>query len=96
MRMRLKKLATRLCTPDELDMIEHYQTRGEKLADRWVHIIGLVLAAAGGVVLAVLAALYAGVGTSVSTAVYALCLIAIRTASGAWSMPCSAGWRSWR
>jgi len=92
MRMRLKKLATRLCTPDELDMIEHYQTHGEKLADRWVHIVGLVLAAAGGIVLAVLAAVYAGVGTSVSTAIYALCLIAMLTASTVYNQasPCAA------
>ncbi|KAK0339865.1 hypothetical protein LTR94_032843, partial [Friedmanniomyces endolithicus] len=29
----LKALARRICTPDDLDMIEHYQTRAERLAD---------------------------------------------------------------
>ena len=31
--MRLKRLAKRVCTPDELDMIEHYRTDAEKTAD---------------------------------------------------------------
>lgn len=31
----LKRLVTHVCTPDELDMIEHYQTRAERLADLW-------------------------------------------------------------
>lgn len=55
--MRLKSLARRVWTPDDLDMIEHYQSRAERLADLWVHIVGLGLAAIGGVVLAVLAGL---------------------------------------
>ncbi len=45
----LKRLVTHVCTPDELDMIEHYQTRAERLADLWVHAVGLMLAAVGGV-----------------------------------------------
>ena len=48
----LKRIVTHVCTPDELDMIEHYQTRAERLADLWVHGVGLVLAAVGGIVLA--------------------------------------------
>ena len=40
----LKRLVTHVCTPDELDMIEHYPTRAEKLADLWVHVVGLMLA----------------------------------------------------
>ena len=39
----LKRLVTHVCTPDELDMIEHYPTRAEKLADLWVHVVGLML-----------------------------------------------------
>ena len=31
--MRLKNLFVHVCTPDELDMIEHYQSRAERLAD---------------------------------------------------------------
>ena len=32
--MRLKSLARRVWTPDDLDMIEHYQSRAERLAER--------------------------------------------------------------
>ena len=56
--MRLKNLFKHVCTPDALDMIDHYQTRAERLADLWVHIVGLVLAGVGGIVLAVLSATY--------------------------------------
>ena len=74
MLMRMKKLVGRVCTPDELDMIEHYRTPAEKTADLVVHVVGLTLAAVGGIVLAVLAALYSGVGAVFATAAYALCL----------------------
>ena len=88
----LKRLTRHVCTPDELDMVEHYQTRSERLADLWVHVSGLVLAAVGGLVLAVLAAIYAGVGAAVATAVYALCLTAMLTASTVYNLthPCAA------
>ncbi len=90
--MQLKNIWTRVCTPDDLDMIEHYQTRGEKLADLWVHIVGLVLAAIGGVVLAALAVVYGGVGAAFATAIYALCLVAMLTASTVYNQirPCAA------
>jgi hypothetical protein len=52
MTMRLKSLFTHVCTPDALDMIDHYQTRAERLADLWVHVTGLSLAGVGGIVLA--------------------------------------------
>lgn len=90
--MRLKRLFTRVCTPDELDMIEHYRTPAEKRADLWVHIVGLVLAGIGGIVLAVLAAVYSGIGATVATAIYALCLIAMLSISTVYNQirPCAA------
>ncbi|MBB4084229.1 hemolysin III [Brevundimonas lenta] len=90
--MRLKRLAKRVCTPDELDMIEHYQTPAEKTADLVVHVIGLTLAAIGGIVLAVLAAIYSGIGAVMATATYAACLIAMLTASTVYNLtrPCAA------
>ena len=90
--MRLKNLLQHVCTPDALDMIDHYQTRAERLADLWVHIVGLTLAAVGGVVLAVLAALYSGIGATLATAIYALCLIAMLTTSTIYNYtnPCAA------
>ncbi len=90
--MRMRKLVTHVCTPDALDMAEHYQTRAERLADLWVHLVGLGLAAVGGVVLAVLSAAYGGAGTTIATAVYALCLIVMLATSTVynWTRPCAA------
>ena len=90
--MRLKSLARRVWTPDDLDMIEHYQSRAERLADLWVHIVGLGLAAIGGVVLAVLAGLYGGISAVVANAIYAVCLLAMLTASTIYNQtrPCAA------
>ena len=78
---RMKTIFGRICVPDELDMIEHYRTPAEKTADLVVHVVGLTLAAVGGIVLAVLAAIYSGVGAVVATAAYALCLIVMLTVS---------------
>ena len=88
----LKRLARHVCTPDELDMIDHYQTRAERLADLWVHVVGLMLAAVGGVVLAGLAGVYTGIGGVMATAIYALCLVAMLTASTVYNLthPCAA------
>ena len=90
--MTLKRLAAHVCTPDEIDLMEHYLSRGERLADLWVHLVGLGLAAVGGVVLATLAAVYGGVGAAVSTAIYAVCLIAMLAASTVYNLtrPCKA------
>ena len=90
--MRLKRLFTRVCQPDELDMVEHYRTPAEKRADLWVHIVGLVLASIGGIVLAALAAAYSGIGATVATAIYALCLIAMLSISTVYNQirPCAA------
>ncbi|HEY0600318.1 MAG TPA: hemolysin III family protein [Brevundimonas sp.] len=88
----MKTIFRRVCTPDELDMIEHYRTPAEQTADLIVHVVGLTLAAVGGIVLAVLAALYSGVGAVLATAAYALCLIAMLTASTIYNQtrPCAA------
>ncbi len=92
MLMRLKQVFVRVCEPDELDMAEHYRSSAEKTADLIVHVVGLTLAAVGGIVLAVLAALYVGVGAVAATAIYALCLIAMLTVSTIYNQtrPCAA------
>ena len=89
---RMKTMFRRVCTPDELDMIEHYRTPAEKTADLVVHVVGLTLAAVGGIVLAVLAALYSGVGAVLATAAYALCLIVMLSVSTIYNQtrPCAA------
>lgn len=88
----VKVLKRRICVPDELDMIEHYDTRAERLADLWVHAIGLGFAAAGGIGLAVLAAVSGGVGLAAATGIYAICLVAMLTASTIYNLtrPCAA------
>ena len=92
MLMRMKTIFGRVCVPDELDMIEHYRTPAEKTADLVVHVVGLTLAAVGGIVLAVLAALYSGVGAVLATAAYALCLIVMLSVSTIYNQtrPCAA------
>ena len=87
-----RRFASHVCTPDALDMIEHYRTRAERLADMWVHIVGLTLAAVGGIILAVLSAVYGGAETAMATAIYALCLIAMLTCSTIYNLthPCAA------
>jgi hemolysin III len=77
----LKNIFVRVCVPDEQDMMEHYRSPAEQTADLVVHVVGLTLAAVGGIVLAVLAAIYAGIGAVVATAAYAVCLIAMLTVS---------------
>ena len=88
----LNRLVAHVCTPDELDMIDHYPTRAEKLADLWVHVVGLMLAAVGGIILAGLAGVYTGIGGVLATAIYALCLVGMLTASTIynWTTPCAA------
>ena len=75
------RLIERLCVADDLDLAEHYNSRAERLADLWVHVAGLALAAVGGVILAVLSATIGGPGMVAATAVYAVCLIIMLTCS---------------
>src|SRR5690606_5896495 len=84
--MFLKRLVERMCAADELDMAEHYGTRGERLADLWVHLVALGLAAVGGGVIATLAAVYGGVGAAFACAIYALCLIVMLTCSTVYNL----------
>jgi hemolysin III len=88
----VKRHVRRLCTPDQIDLEEHYQSPAEHTADLVVHTVGLTLAAVGGVVLAVLSALNGGVGVVMATAIYALCLVAMLTASTVYNLtrPCAA------
>jgi hemolysin III len=82
----LKRHATRICTPDQIDLEEHYQTRAEHTADLVVHVVGLTLAAVGGLVLAILSAIYGGVAAATATGIYALCLVAMLTASTVYNL----------
>ena len=81
-----RRILDRLCVADALDFIEHYPNRAERLADLWVHLVGLGLAGVGGIVLAVLSAFVGGPGMIAATALYAVCLIAMLGCSVAYNL----------
>ncbi|WP_292040867.1 MULTISPECIES: PAQR family membrane homeostasis protein TrhA [unclassified Brevundimonas] len=87
-----KRLLRLMTTPDAMDMEEHYATRAEKLADLWVHLVGLIAALVGAGVLATLAGIYSGIGALAATLLYSLCLIGMLTASTIYNQthPCAA------
>jgi hemolysin III len=68
-------------------LVEHYPTRGEKLADGWVHAVGIAGAAIGGTVLLTLSMLnHGGAGLATVTALYTLCLIAMLVFSAVYNL----------
>jgi hemolysin III len=72
--------------PDETELVEHYPSRAEHAADGIVHAVGLVLAAVGGIALFV-RTLNFGHSAAVGAALaYALCLVAMLTASAAYNL----------
>jgi Predicted membrane protein, hemolysin III homolog len=77
---------------DDLDMVEHYLTPNEKQADLIVHVVGLTLAVTGGFVLSILSGLYVGIGAVLATSLYALCMVAMLSASTIYNQikPCAA------
>jgi len=88
----LRRLARHMMKADALDMEEHYESRAAKLADLWVHLIGLIAALVGAGVLATLAGIYSGIGAMAATLLYSLCLIGMLTASTIYNQthPCAA------
>lgn len=87
----LKRLVGIMTKADAMDMEEHYASRAAKLADLWVHAVGLVLALIGAGVLAALAGVYSGIGALAATLLYSLCLIGMLTASTIYNQtrPCA-------
>ncbi|MEI7932133.1 MAG: hemolysin III family protein [Alphaproteobacteria bacterium] len=67
-------------------LVEHYPSRAERLADGWVHAIGLVAAIAGGIVLLTYSILAGGAGLIAATSLYAVCLVAMLSASTAYNL----------
>jgi hemolysin III len=61
----------------------HYPTRSERIADLWVHVIGVGLAVIGGAALVVTAYLDDGVGRALSVCAYVLCLLTMLGVSAA-------------
>lgn len=72
--------------PDESELGEHYASGAEKAADGVVHAIGLALAAVGGIALFI-RTLSIGHSAAVgSAAAYAVCLVAMLTASAIYNL----------
>jgi hemolysin III len=67
-------------------LVEHYPSRGEKLADGLVHAVGIVAAAAGGAVLVLLAISSRATGLAAATGLYALCLLTMLACSAAYNL----------
>ncbi|MBC6980332.1 hemolysin III family protein [Caulobacter sp. 17J80-11] len=76
----------RLLAADASELVEHYANEAEKLADGWVHGIGLAAAAVGGLVLFGLSLVRGDIGLVIATAVYAVCLIAMLAFSALYNL----------
>lgn len=76
----------RLFVPDESEMVEHYPNRAERDADWWVHAVGLAFAVVGGLVLLGWSLWRGDFGQAAATSLYALCLIAMLSASAAYNL----------
>jgi len=66
--------------------IEHYPSAAEKLADFWVHAVGLTGAAIGGAVLIGLAVASGRAGLATATGLYALTLVGMLSCSAAYNL----------
>ena len=66
--------------------VEHYPSQAEKLADWWVHAVGLTAAAGGGLALLILSLIWGGAPLALATGLYALCLIAMLACSAAYNL----------
>jgi hemolysin III len=66
--------------------VEHYPNLAEKLADWWVHAVGLAAAAIGGAVLVGLAVASGRAGLATATGLYALTLIGMLACSATYNL----------
>jgi hemolysin III len=67
-------------------LVEHYPSRAERLADWWVHAVGLLLAFAGFGALLTYAFVRGDLGVGIATNLYALCLITMLGCSAAYNL----------
>lgn len=75
-----------LFVPDASELEEHYPNRAERDADWWVHAVGLAAAVVGGLALLVWSLRKGDFGEAAATSLYALCLIAMLSASAAYNL----------
>jgi hemolysin III len=64
----------------------HYLSRGERIADGWVHAIGLIAAASGAIVLTALSAWQGGAGRASAVLIYGICLLLMLSMSAAYNL----------
>ena len=67
-------------------LVEHYPSQAERLADWWVHAVGLLLAFAGFGALLTYALVRGDLGVGIATSLYALCLITMLSCSAAYNL----------
>ncbi len=84
--MNLHDLADDLKGLAEEYLVDHYPNRAERLADWWVHAVGLVAAAVGGLFLLRQAMGEGSPGQMAALALYALALIAMLGCSAAYNL----------
>ena len=70
----------------ESEPAPHYARRSEKIADGWVHVVGLCAAAAGGLTLLGLSLWGGRLGEAAAIGVYAACLLAMLACSTIYNM----------
>ncbi len=68
------------------DPAPHYRRRSEKIADGWVHVVGLCAAGAGGLTLLGLSLLGRRLGEAAAVGVYVACLVAMLVCSTVYNM----------
>lgn len=73
--------------------IAHYLTQAERVADRWVHIVGLAAAIGGGALLFGLCIAEGALGQTSAIAIYIACLITALAVSAAYNLAKSEEWR---
>jgi hemolysin III len=64
----------------------HYPTRAERIADGWVHVIGVAGGAIGAVVLLALSIARGDLGQAGAVSIYAICLVAMLAVSAAYNL----------
>ncbi|MES1200445.1 MAG: hemolysin III family protein [Pseudomonadota bacterium] len=71
----------------------HYKTRGERIADGWVHAIGVSAGSIAALVLLGLSLWRGGLGQASAVSIYGLCLVVMLACSAAYNMADAAKWR---
>jgi len=74
-----------LLAADDRELVDHYPNRAEHAADGIVHAVGILAALVGGGLLVAFALSYRGVPMATASALYALCMTAMLTASAAYN-----------